>query len=136
MANEITLSAALQCLNGNFNFPKHGFTNLAINQATAGGGGPGWFAATNAAQGNLLDLTTLNLSSIGGILIFWNPAAAGQPVIQWGPDDGAGNIKIIGDLQPGGAPALWQLSTAMTTTKLRFKCSAASLDFQIYVLNP
>lgn len=134
MAQEITVSAALQCTNGNFVFPKLGFTNMSINQTTPGGGSPSWFQATNAAQGNLLDLTTLQIT-IGGILIMWNPAAAGQPAIQWGPDDGAGNIKIVGDLQPGGCPALFQLSSAMTTTKLRFKCSS-NTDFQIAILNP
>lgn len=58
MANEITITTALQAVNGNFRFPQIGSGSIKIDQAVAGGGSPGMITATFAAH-VLVDLTDL-----------------------------------------------------------------------------
>lgn len=116
MANEIKVTAALECTKGSFKFPRAGAAQVSFDQAAAGGGVPGIVVVTNAAQGVAVSFTGL---STKGWLRMEN--IDDTAVVEWGPDDG-GNLIEMGSMEPG-EPALFRLQSGAT---LRLRSSIAS----------
>lgn len=125
MANEIKVTASLECLKGGFKFPKAGAAQVNIDQATAGGGVPGLVVATNAAQG--VTVSTTGITTEGWVRM---ENVDDTAIIDWGVDDGGGNLIEVGKMEPG-EPALFRLDPAAT---LRLRSSIASSKVIVTIL--
>lgn len=125
MANEIKVVASLQCDNGNFKLPKAGGAQVNITQAAPGGGVPGLVIATNAAQGVAVSVT--GVSTEGWVRM---ENVDDTAIIDWGVDDGGGNLIEVGKMEPG-EPALFRMDPTAT---LRLRSSVASSKVIVTIL--
>jgi hypothetical protein len=120
MAGEITVIAALQIRNGNFELAQTGASRVSIDQTGVGGGVPGTVTVGVTEQDiDLSALTTL------GIVRIVNLDTTNY--VTWGPKDGSGNMLPIGRLKPG-EPALFRLEPGIT---LRMIANTAACKVQI-----
>lgn len=134
---QIVVTAQLRCVNGNFVFPSangnFGVSQMQIVQTNPGGAQPGGVNAISTGQGTLIDISTFSPAlAPGGWLMFLNSDPTNA--CDWGPDDGAGNIKICGQMQPG-EPALFRNSPNWNG-KMRFKSVAGTPFIQAFILVP
>ena len=127
MAQEISLSQQISVRNGNFNFPgpsgKFGSSNLLVDQTKASGAVPGTISAVTIGQGTLVDLSTLDITA-GGWVIFQNLDLTNY--VKFGPDNGAGNIVLMGEMLPGEYAGPFRGSR--TQQKLRFLADTGACD--------
>lgn len=132
----IFITQQLRVSNGLMQFPNLntslGISNAQIVQNAEGGGAPGEITAISTGQGTLVDLTTLPVAVGGGWCIFFNEDAL--ITVSWGVDDGAGNIKIVGDMLPGEYAGPFRCSASQT--KYRFKGASGSPKVQPFFFNP
>lgn len=137
MANEITLSQMLRCINGNFQFPSasgsFGNQNILANQAAIGGAQPGMISAIIAANGTLVDLNALSPSMAGG---GWAMFKNADPTnfVTWGPDTGGTTLVKMGEMLPGEFAGPFRISRSVT--KFRFQADTGPCDVQVFVLTP
>ena len=124
MSDEIAVTAAIQVTNGSLVFPKIGSTQLSFDQAAVGGPAPGYCEISTGAQGDAIDLSELGTE---GWVYMRNIDAANY--VQWGNDDGGGNIEIIGRME-AGEPALFRMEPGQT---LRLKANTAACKVLILV---
>jgi len=122
MANEIKITAALECSNGNFQIPRLGSTQLQVNQNAPGGGVPGMVSAATAGS----DITTTGVSTLGWCYVRNLDATN---FVEWGPKD-TGTFYPIGRLKPGEA-TVFRLSPGKT---LHIKADTAACKCQVLVL--
>ena len=136
MANEITLWQGIQVANGNFQFPKFGNTPAQVNQATAIGGAPGLILAVTAANGTLVDLSTLPTgiwsAALGGFLCFKNIDSTN--FVTWGPDNGAGTLIKQGEMLPGEIAGPFRASRG--NSKIRFQADTGNCNVMIFAMAP
>lgn len=100
MANEITVSQGLSCLNGNFNLPNIG-GSFTHDQTTAGGGLPGFQAiGTSHESISTSDLTAVgwaifkNLDDTNYVEIGLDVAATFYPLARMNAGEMAGPFRI------------------------------------------
>jgi hypothetical protein len=127
MAGTIVTTQQIQVTNGNNVFPasggKLGVSNAsAVQAASFLGGSPGEIIAISTGQGTLVDLSTISVVAGGGWAIFINEDATIP--IQWGPDNGAGNIVLNGRMSPGAVAGPFETDPAQT--KWRFRAVSGS----------
>lgn len=121
MANEIKVTASLECTNGNFSLPKQGGTQLSIAQTNRGGGVPGLMLATTGG----VDVTTTGITTLG-----WCRLVNTDPTnyVEWGPKSG-GTFYPIGRMLPGES-ALFRLGQYV----LHVKANVATCKVQVTIL--
>lgn len=133
MANEITVTASIQCSKGNFKLPLIGADKVKINQNGLGGGAPGMVIVGSSEL--VIDLSDIE---VPGWLQMRNIDA--QQTVLWGPTH-SGAMVPCGQMRPG-EPATFRLDPAV---QLRLKVDPGSEDLssdsgenqakvQIYVL--
>ena len=127
MAGTIVTTQQIQVTNGNNVFPtaggKLGVSNAsAVQAASFLGASPGEIIAVSTGQGTLVNLALISIATGGGWAIFINE----DPVIgvQWGPDDGGGNIVLNGKMSPGAVAGPFETDPAQT--KWRFRGASGS----------
>ena len=121
MANEITISANLNCTNGGLAFATKE-SAVRINQTVQGGGGPGVVTVTTSdAALSLGSYTTKGYCFIKNL--------DSTNYVEFGPESGGAIVKVI-KLKPGEY-ALFRLVNAAT---LRAQANTASVKCYIAVL--
>jgi hypothetical protein len=122
LSNEIKVTAALECSNGNFNLPKQGSSQLLITQTTRGGGVPGMISAATGGT----DVSTTGVTTLG-----WCRIVNTDPTnyVTYGPKSGGAMIPF-GRLKPGEA-AVFRLEPGITLT---VTANTAACKVQITIL--
>lgn len=137
MSNEISIVQQIRVANGNFKFPAvnqgwWGQNNQQPNQTTPGVTLPALSAITTG-QGTLLDLSALSPAVAGGgWAMFYNEDITN--FVTWGIDDGAGNLKKVGEMLPGEFAGPFRISR--NQQKFRFLADTAACAVLPLILTP
>ena len=125
MADEITVLAAISCLNGNFRLPQIGSEQLTFDQAAQGGGVPGTVEIGTSEE----DVDVSALTTEGWL---WMRNLDDTNYVDWGPSSGGTSpvMVAIGRMEAGES-ALFRLKPEVT---LRMKANVAACVVQILVL--
>lgn len=125
MALEITVNQQIRVLNGAFKFPGvqgyYGPSSQQSNQAAPGIYMP-IVSAITTGQGTLVDLT--GLVAINGWILFTNLDPTNY--VEWGPDDGSGNLVKCGQMLPGESAGPFRGDNL----KYRFKANTLACEVQ------
>ncbi len=122
MANEIQVSAALSCTNGNFVLPTIGGGVTSVTQSTLGGGGPGYLSiGTSEEVVAFTDIGTLGYCYIKNLDT--------TNYVTFGPESGAAMVAV-GRLKAGESCVL-RLEPGIT---FRMKANTAAVKVQIICL--
>lgn len=122
MANEIRVTASLSCTNSNFILPTMGSGQQSIDQATMGGGGPGYLSIGTSEEA----IAFTDISTLGWCFIKNLDASN---FVTYGPES-AGAMVSFGRLKAGEA-AVMRLSPGAT---VRMKADTAACKVQIICL--
>lgn len=120
MANEITSSVNVRCVNGNFVFRRD--ATKQINQTGQGGGGPG-----TVSIGTTEEVVDLGDTATPGIAVVVNLDPTNY--VTWGPTS-SGAMVAAGRLMPG-EPNVLRLDPGIT---LRMQADTADCLVQVEVL--
>lgn len=121
MANEITVTTSMQCVNGTFT------TTYAPGSVRATQTTKGKFSTTVTIGTSETDVTISNLTTPG--LVFLRNLDATNRV-EWGPKS-AGSMVLCGNMLASDPPSHFRLGGSVT---LRMKAYVASCQVQIDVL--
>ncbi|MGC4004702.1 MAG: hypothetical protein QM811_16910 [Pirellulales bacterium] len=126
MAEEITINASLEVLNGLFKLPKIGGV-VKIDQAAIGGGGPGVVTAVTTSNGT--ELVVTNYVSTPGLCLILN--LSGANYVDVGAEGTSGVAYPI-RVKPG-EPAVFRIGT-LGSNKLYLKANGSSAKVLVVIL--